>query len=94
MAKAKISRIERLEHYLVKIIQQPGSDKGQPWPIRALLAALFAFSCLFRIVVAVRYWLYDLGILRRFPLGCQVISVGNVTAGGTGKTPHTEMILR
>ncbi len=94
MAKAKISRIERLEHYLVKIIQQPGSDKGQPWPIRALLAALFAFSCLFRIVVAVRYWLYDLGILRRFPLGCQVISVGNVTAGGTGKTPVTEKFAR
>ena len=94
MAKAKVSGIERLEHYLVKIIQQPGADKGQPLPVRALLSMLFAFSWLFRLVVAVRYWFYDLGILRRFPLGCQVISVGNVTAGGTGKTPVTEKFAR
>ncbi len=94
MKKAKVNGIERLERYLVRIIQQPGSDKDQPAPIRALLAVLFAFSCLFRFVVAVRYWFYDLGILRRFPLGCQVISIGNVTAGGTGKTPVTEKFAR
>ena len=33
-------------------------------------------------------------MLRRFPLGCQVISIGNVTAGGTGKTPVTEIFAR
>ena len=94
MRKAKVSRIERLEHYLVRIIQQPDADKDQPGPIRALLAVLYAFSCLFRFVVAIRYWFYDLGVLRRFPLGCQVISIGNVTAGGTGKTPVTEKFAR
>ena len=94
MKKAKVNGIERLERYLVKIIQQPGADKDQPVPIRALLAVLFAFSCVFRLVVAIRYWFYDLGILRRFPLGCQVISIGNVTAGGTGKTPVTEKFAR
>ena len=94
MKKAKVNGIERLERYLVKIIQQPGADKDQPAPIRALLAVLFAFSCVFRLVVAIRYWFYDLGILRRFPLGCQVISIGNVTAGGTGKTPVTEKFAR
>ncbi len=94
MRKARVNGIERLEHYLVKIIQQPGADRNQPLPIRALLSALYAFSCLFRLVVATRYWFYDLGILRRFPLGCQVISIGNVTAGGTGKTPVTEKFAR
>ena len=94
MKKAKVNGIERLERYLVKIIQQPGADKDQPAPIRALLSVLFAFSCIFRLVVAIRYWFYDLGILRRFPLGCQVISIGNVTAGGTGKTPVTEKFAR
>lgn len=94
MRKAKVSRIERLEHYLVKIIQQPGADRNQPAPIRALLALLYAFSCVFRFIVAVRYWFYGIGILRRFPLGCQVISIGNVTAGGTGKTPVTEKFAK
>ena len=94
MRKAKVSIFERLEHSLVKIIQQPDADKNQSGPIRALLALLYAFSCLFRFVVAIRYWFYDLGILRRFPLGCQVISIGNVTAGGTGKTPVTEKFAR
>ena len=94
MKKAKVNGIERLERYLVKIIQQPGADKDKTAPIRALLAVLFAFSCVFRLVVAIRYWFYDLGILRRFPLGCQVISIGNVTAGGTGKTPVTEKFAR
>ncbi len=94
MRKAKVSGVERLEHYLVRIIQQPGADRNQPAPIRALLCALHALSCVFRLVVAVRYWFYDLGILRRFPLGCQVISIGNVTAGGTGKTPVTEKFAR
>ena len=94
MRKAKVSIFERLEHSLVKIIQQPNADKNQSGPIRALLTLLYAFSCLFRFVVAIRYWFYDLGILRRFPLGCQVISIGNVTAGGTGKTPVTEKFAR
>ncbi|MCQ2388616.1 MAG: tetraacyldisaccharide 4'-kinase [Kiritimatiellae bacterium] len=94
MRKAKVSWIERLEHSLVKIIQQPGADLDQPGPVRALLAFLTGVSCVFRAVVAVRYWFYDLGLLRRFPLGCQVISIGNVTAGGTGKTPVTERFAR
>ena len=94
MRKAKVSRFERIERYLVRIIQQPGADKNQPGPIRALLALLFGLSCVFRFVVAIRYWFYDIGVLRRFPLGCQVISIGNVTAGDTGKTPVTEKFAR
>ena len=94
MRKAKIKRMERIEHYLVRIIQQPGSDQGHPWPIRALLVLLKGISLVFTGVVFLRLLCYNLGLFRRYPLGCQVISVGNITAGGTGKTPVVEIFAR
>ena len=94
MQKQKVTYIERLEHALVKIIQQPGADQGQPGAIRLLLGFLQGVSWIFHAVVSIRYLFYHVGILRRFPLGCQVISIGNVTAGGTGKTPVTEKFAR
>ena len=94
MRKARQSGPERLESYLVRLIQEKGADQDQPTGIRFLLAVLKAFSWLFLAVVEIRYLLYRTGLLRRYPLGTQVISIGNVTAGGTGKTPVTEIFAR
>ena len=41
-----------------------------------------------------RHSLYDKGIWKSFKVNAPTICIGNITAGGTGKTPHTEMILR
>ena len=94
MRKARQNVLERLESYLVKLIQEKGADCDQPGGIVLLLRVLKAFSFLFGGVVAIRYFLYRTGVLRRYPLGIQVISIGNVTAGGTGKTPVTEIFAR
>ena len=94
MRKARQSGLERLESYLVRLIQEKGADQDQPFGINLLLALLKGLSFLFLTVVSVRYFLYRTGILRRYPLGTQVISIGNVTAGGTGKTPVTEIFAR
>ena len=94
MRKARQRGIERLENSLVKLIQEKGADDGQPASVRLLLAVLKLFSLLFAAVVSFRYFLYRVGLLRRWPLGIQVISIGNVTAGGTGKTPVTEIFAR
>ena len=94
MRKARPSGIERLESYLVKLIQEKGADQDQPGGIRLLLAFLKGISVIFLFVVSLRYFLYGIGLVRRFPLGVQVISIGNVTAGGTGKTPVTEIFAR
>ena len=94
MRKAPASRFERMESYLVRIIQEKGADQGHETPIKFLLGFLKVLSLLFAAAVSIRYLLYRIGILRRWPLGVQVISIGNVTAGGTGKTPVTEIFAR
>ena len=55
---------------------------------------LYPFALLYGIIVSVRNLLFNIGILRshRFPLW--VISIGNLSVGGTGKSPHAEYIAR
>ena len=52
-----------------------------------LLALLIPLSWMYRIIVELRGWLYDLRLLKPKRLPRPVISVGNIVAGGTGKTP-------
>ena len=55
---------------------------------------LAPFAFLYGLGVCFRNWLFDAGLLRseRFPL--PVICIGNIAVGGTGKTPHTEYLIR
>jgi tetraacyldisaccharide 4'-kinase len=55
---------------------------------------LQACSYLFSGIVQLRLWLYRHRILHDTPLGCLVVVVGNLTVGGTGKTPVVEMFAR
>lgn len=53
------------------------------WP--AVL--LWPLSLLYSLVMVIRNLGYDAGLLRSYKVDCPVISVGNITVGGTGKTP-------
>ncbi len=94
MQRAEPTRKERFEHFLLRLIQHPGADQGHTRDIRFLLGFLKQLSLLFRAIVQTRLGFYDAGLLPRSHLGCQIISVGNVTVGGTGKTPVVEIFAR
>lgn len=55
---------------------------------------LFPFALLYGGIMVLRNYGYDLGIFRAGKFNIPVISVGNLTVGGTGKTPHVEFLLR
>jgi len=60
-----------------------------PDPMRTLL---LPFSWLYGLAAAARNRAFDLGLIRRRRAAVPVIAVGNLTAGGTGKTPLVEYI--
>ena len=71
------------------IVEGPSS-----FPERTLFLFLLAASRVYGLVVLARIWAYRRGILRRHKAGIPVISVGNITVGGTGKTPVVDDLVR
>lgn len=53
---------------------------------------LYLFSLVYGLAVAMRLLLYSAGVMKAARLPCRVISVGNITVGGTGKTPVAMLI--
>ena len=49
---------------------------------------------LYGIGVRIRNWLFDVNIMKSKSYDIPIIAVGNITVGGTGKTPHTEYLIR
>ncbi len=55
---------------------------------------LLPLSWLYGLGVGFRNLLFEIGILKSRPFTIPVISVGNITVGGTGKTPHVEYLIQ
>jgi len=55
---------------------------------------LLPFSPFYWLGIAVRNWFFDIGVLKSEKLNVPVISVGNISAGGVGKTPFVEMLIK
>ena len=82
--------IEGLEQFAIDVILERRYGKRAA----VLRMFLFVLSLLFERIVQARLWLYRRRYLRNHPLGCMVVSVGNLTVGGTGKTPIVERLAR
>lgn len=84
------SRLDRLVGFTVDVIYgRESSFTSRLWG-----SFLFVLSLLYRGVVVLRQQMYRHRILRAQHLGCLVVVVGNLTVGGTGKTPVVEKLAR
>ena len=62
--------------------------------VEFMASCLYGLSFIFHALVRLRWYLYQNRIMRNKPLGCLVVVVGNLTVGGTGKTPVVEKFAR
>lgn len=82
--------LDALEQFAVDVILERRSGR-RAYILRVLLLAV---SALYFLIVQTRLFLYRSRIFRESAPGCTVISIGNLTVGGTGKTPVVEMLAR
>ena len=83
-------KLTQFEEFTVDVIFGRREDRAAT----AYGVFLLTISWLFNWVVQLRLWLYRNRILKDQPLGCLVVVVGNLTVGGTGKTPIVEKFAR
>src|SRR4051812_21163999 len=63
------------------------------WFLKSFRILLLPFALLFGFIVSVRNWLYDKNILKSTSFGLPLICVGNLSVGGTGKSPMVEYLV-
>ena len=83
-------RFENLEQFGIDVVL----ERRRGIRATALRAILYALSFVYERLVQLRLYFYRKRVFRERALGCLVISVGNLTVGGTGKTPIVEKFAR
>ncbi len=81
---------EHRERYFLELIEGRRRKRSDRW----MLGFLFFASRFYRMAVQFRLWLYDKRVFRNHAIGCQVVSIGNLSCGGTGKTPVVEVFAK
>jgi tetraacyldisaccharide 4'-kinase len=82
--------VEFIETFFIEVVFEERHD----FKARLTRALLFGSSKVYHVLITIHRWLINVRIFRDKTLGVQVIAVGNLTVGGTGKTPVVEKFAR
>ena len=85
-----IQKADAFAQFTVDVIYDRQQGKTAEW----YAVFLNLLSYVYSLAVRLRLYLYEHRIFRNKPLGCLVVVVGNLTVGGTGKTPIVEKFAR
>jgi len=75
-----IYRLSKIKYYIFDLM-------------RLIRILAFPISLIYALVVYLRNWLFDIGLLQSKTFDTPLICIGNLSTGGTGKTPMTEFII-
>ena len=83
-----------IKNQLEKVFNRVAYSKETGVLDKIIFSPFYLLSILYGAAVRIRLALYSSGLFKVREIGCKVVSVGNITVGGTGKTPTVEFIAR
>ena len=84
-------KVENLKTYFIDVVH---SKEVHGVFMNLFMGILYLFSLIYEQLVNIKLLGYKLGISGKESLDCYVISLGNITVGGTGKTPTAQRLAR